>query len=146
MMLVTGTASTLHGADLDLTSASWTGHSSAMHGPSLTVTCHAATPSRVHGVCQLVTDMTSGQITLRPAPHMPVNCWQRSQYPSRAASLSRTANPHSGQENLRKRAGAITSSVRLMLGRLVLKAIPRPSPDTAYGSRRLSPQSRRASR
>jgi hypothetical protein len=128
MRLVTGTASTLQGADLDLISASWTGQSSAMHGPSLTVTCHAATPSRVHGVCQLVTDMTSGQITLRPAPHMPVNCWQRSQYPSRAASRSRTDNPHSGQENFRNRAGVMMSSGRLTLGRIVLKAIPSSLP------------------
>src|SRR5215472_7939544 len=57
----------------------------------------ATAPSSVHGVCQLVLVIMSGQTTLRPAPHMPVNSWHGSQNPSRAATLSRIRKPQAGQ-------------------------------------------------
>jgi hypothetical protein len=47
-------------------------------------------------MCHEVVLMTSGEMILRPAPHMPVNSLHRSQKPSRAASRSLMDPPHSG--------------------------------------------------
>ncbi|HUA41308.1 MAG TPA: hypothetical protein VMA32_07080 [Streptosporangiaceae bacterium] len=55
------------------------------------------TPRFVHGVCQLVTVIMSGETSLRPAPHIPVNSLHRGQNPSRAATGSWLGNPQSGQ-------------------------------------------------
>jgi hypothetical protein len=48
-------------------------------------------------VCQLVTVIMSGETSLRPAPHIPVNSLHRGQNPSRAATGSWLGNPQSGQ-------------------------------------------------
>ena len=72
--------------------------------------CHATAPRLVHGVCQLVTVIMSGQTILRPAPHMPVKSLQRSQNPSRVAAASWLANPHSGQIQRTGRPVCVTVS------------------------------------
>ena len=49
------------------------GQSSATWSLVPTVICHGVVPRLVHGVCHAVTLIMSGQMILRPAPHMPVN-------------------------------------------------------------------------
>jgi len=60
------------------------------------VISHTTEPSRVHGMCHEVVLMTSGEMILRPAPHIPVKSLHRSQKPSRAAWRSLIDPLHSG--------------------------------------------------
>jgi hypothetical protein len=52
-------------------------------------------------MCQLVTVIMSGETSLRPAPHMPVNSLHREQKPSRDATGSWLNKPQSGQAGRR---------------------------------------------
>jgi hypothetical protein len=88
--------SNIHDIPPDLTCASCVGHSTVLHGPSPRVICQATAPNSVHGVCQVVLLDISGQMILRPAPHMPVNSRHRSQNPSLAATRSRISEPQAG--------------------------------------------------
>ena len=80
-----------------LSSPSCAAQSKTIRSPLPSPTSHAAMPRLVHGVCQLVMVITSGQMILRPAPHMPVKSWHRSQNPSRAATGSGLCKPQPGQ-------------------------------------------------
>jgi hypothetical protein len=116
-----GAAPTIHGVRPPLTWLSCTWQSTVLENPSPWSMSQTTWPSSVHGVCQVVLVMTSGQRIRRPAPHMPVNSLQRSQKPSRAAIGSRIRKPHAGQ--------ASTLVIRAGTWRVRRRKPSRPRPD-----------------
>jgi len=116
-----GAAPTIHGVRPPLTWPSCIWQSTLLENPSPWSISQTTWPSSVHGVCQVVLVMTSGQRIRRPAPHMPVNSLQRSQKPSRAAIGSRIRKPHAGQ--------ASTLVIRAGTSRLRRSKPNRPRPD-----------------
>ena len=91
-----GSALAIHGVAPSLTSASCVQHRTIVTGLLSWVIAQAIAPSSVHGVCQVVFVKMSGQMTLRPAPHMPVNSRHLSQKPSLAGIGSRIGKPQVG--------------------------------------------------
>lgn len=70
---VSGIASLSHDVLRARTSASCWGHKSATRDIAPCEICQAEAPRFVHGVCQVVVDITSEHAIFRPAAHMPVN-------------------------------------------------------------------------
>jgi hypothetical protein len=97
--LASGTAPLIHGTAPFLSWASCAGHSIA----TCSLIRHFEVPRLVHGVCQAVTVIMSGQMIFRPAPHIPVNSLHRVQKPSRIAMASEVVKPQSGQVQPRVR-------------------------------------------
>ena len=95
---VSGIALLSHDARPVLISVSCWGHNSATRVCAPCEICQAEAPRFVHGVCQVVMDITSEHAIFRPAAHMPVNSWHRAQKPSRVATGSWVPNPQSGHD------------------------------------------------
>jgi hypothetical protein len=141
------TASKIHDVSPLLTWASCARHSTVLCGPWPTVISQVTAPRSVHGVCQLVLVAISGQMILRPAPHMPVNSRHRSQNPSRAATRSRIIEPQSGQapaavsapgaSRQRRRTLSVPRSSRRQLAMELMRP-PSSRPDSTLGSRSVS--------
>jgi hypothetical protein len=132
-----GAASTIHGMPPNLTWASCTRQSMVLDRRWPRSISQATAPSSVHGVCQVVLLIMSGQMILRPAPHMPVNSRQRSQNPSRAATRSLIGKPQVGQAStLETRAG--TSRGRRSLPSLRGSGAPARASLSLPAPRRLS--------